>query len=214
MIRVGQRLREARVQKGFTIEQVAKATKIRSEFISALERGNYTSMPSSAYVYGFVKNYVAFLELPQRELMALFKREFDEREYLGVLPDSFTSLSPVIIFLHKIRRIGLIACLVLMPLLLYFLFQYRTAFFNPKLIITAPKEDMVVTGLTTQVVGRTDSNNVTVTVNDIPVFVDSDGNFRKVITVFTGDATITIKAENRSGRISTMEKHIVVKPAS
>jgi len=214
MIHIGQRLREARVQKGYTIEEVAKATKIRSQFISSLERGNYVAMPSSAYVYGFVKNYVDFLGLPQREFMALFRREFDEREYIGVLPESFTSDSLLLTKLRKSWRLVFMASLVLLPLFAYLLFQYRTAFFNPKLIITVPNENAMVNGLTTQVLGKTDSDSVTVTVNDIPVVVDSDGNFKKSVIVFVGESTITIKAQNKAGRISTVDRHIQVKPAS
>src|SRR5258707_6377504 len=90
MVRLGQRLKEERLSKGFTIEEVAKATKIRPQFITAIEQSNYKQLPSKAYAHGFVKNYISFLELPLRESLAMFRRELDEKEYLDVLPDSFT----------------------------------------------------------------------------------------------------------------------------
>ena len=52
MIRVGQLLRDERVRKRLTIEEVAKATKIRTNFLSAIEKGEYKKLPSSAYAQG------------------------------------------------------------------------------------------------------------------------------------------------------------------
>src|ERR1051326_7290810 len=89
MVPVGQRLQQERIKKGLSIDEIARATKIRPNFISALEKGNYKKLPSSAYVQGFIKNYAEYLGLPKKEILALFRREFDEREFIGVLPESF-----------------------------------------------------------------------------------------------------------------------------
>src|SRR5579872_1705923 len=89
MVKLGERLLEERKAQGFSTEEVAKATKIRHEFIEAIEKGDYKKLPSTAYAQGFVKNYVEFLGLPEKELLALFRREFKEEEFLGVLPQSF-----------------------------------------------------------------------------------------------------------------------------
>lgn len=210
MIRVGQRLREERLRQGLTIEEVARNTKIRSQFISAIERGNYKTLPSSAYVYGFVKNYISFLGLPSRELLAMFRREFDEREYIGVLPESFSGKAVSIRKIH-IRRIVGIATLILAPLLIYTFFQYRAAFLNPTLIISSPREGVSIAALAVTVVGKTDPD-VNISVNDIPVIVDTNGNFKKLITVFPGNASITIKAVNSFGKISTIERHVKINP--
>src|SRR5258708_508503 len=90
MVRLGQRLKEERTLKNLTIDEVAKATKIRPQFISAMEQGNYKNLPSKAYAHGFVKNYISFLGLSMRDSLAMFRREFDEKEYVDVLPESFT----------------------------------------------------------------------------------------------------------------------------
>ena len=209
MIRVGQRLRDERLRKGMTIEEVARSTRIRAEFISAIERGNYKNLPSGAYVQGFVKNYISFLGLPSRELLAMFRREFDEREYIGVLPESFTNAENIPIRRFHIRRVVSIIALVLVPLLIYTFFQYRSAFLNPALTITSPKENAQVSGLTIPVSGKTEPN-VTVTINDIPVLIDSEGSFKKLVTVFAGKSTITVKAANSFGRITIIERQVKV----
>ncbi len=43
---IGQRLREKRLKKGLTIEDIAKATKIRIGFLQAIENSDYKKLPS------------------------------------------------------------------------------------------------------------------------------------------------------------------------
>ena len=68
------------------MEDVAKATKIKSQFLSYIEKGNYQKLPSASYAHGFVSNYARFLGLPDEEILALFRREFDEDKAYRVLP--------------------------------------------------------------------------------------------------------------------------------
>ncbi len=209
MIRLGDRLREERKRKGYTVEEVAKATKIRIGFLDSIEKGDYKSLPSAAYVQGFVKNYVEFLGLPSKELMALFRREFDEKEHLGVLPTSFTSPKDIAVNQVRIRQTIVLVGVGLLALVIYIFFQYRAAIFSPSLNIDSPKENMVVNSQTITVSGKTEPN-VTVTVNGFPALVDDSGNFKKDITVFAGSTTIAVKAVNNFGKISSLERHITV----
>jgi cytoskeletal protein RodZ len=208
MIRVGDRLKKERVAQGLTIEQVAKGTKIRPSFLAAIERGDYTKLPSSAYIQGFVKNYAEFLGLPKREYAALFRREFDEKEHVRVLPEGFGTtdmpmrrftLSPTVIFI----------VFIFLVLLGYAGFQYRYAIINPPLTIETPKENATVQQSVT-VTGKTDHNAV-VTVNDSPTIVDNGGNFSKKVSLFTGKTVITVKAQNRFGNQTQVERHVTVK---
>ena len=80
MTRVGEKLYEERIKKGYTLEEVSKATKIKVHFLQAIEKGDYKKLPSGTYAQGFVKNYAGFLKLPEHEMLALFKREYDEEK--------------------------------------------------------------------------------------------------------------------------------------
>src|SRR5664279_124356 len=88
MVRVGQRLYKERIQKKLTIDEIAKATRIKPIFLQAIEQGEYNKLPSPAYAIGFVRNYADYLGLPKAEITALFRREFDEKKAFKVLPDS------------------------------------------------------------------------------------------------------------------------------
>lgn len=210
MIRIGQRLREERLQRGLSLEQVSEATKIKSSFLSAIEKGDYQKLPSSAYAQGFVQNYAQFLGLSKCETLALFRREFDQEKELQVLPEGMAGKSDFPLQRNKVHGTLLIAIGVFFFLLLYLLFQYRYFFLSPPLTVSAPKENAVISTPQVTVSGKTDPN-ATVTVNNEAVVVDGDGNFTKDVTVFIGKSVIMIKAKNRTNKETTVERSITVR---
>lgn len=210
MIRIGERLKEEREKQGYSLEDVAKATKIRLQFLQGIETGNYQGLPSSAYIQGFVKNYIDFLGLPQKQLLALFRREFDEQQYIGVLPENITAKKEISLNRIRIRQAIVLGGVILFGLLLYIFLQYRQAFFSPRLTISSPQEHAVITTQTITVAGSTESNS-SVTVNSTPVVVDASGNFQKEITVFSGPTTIEVRSTNTFGKTSIIDRHIMVK---
>src|SRR5690348_16578344 len=116
MVKLGEKLIEERKKQGLSLDEIAKATKIRRSFLEAIEKGEYKKLPSSAYAQGFVKNYVAYLGLPEKELLALFRREFNEDELLGVLPQSFTRPKEISLEGVKIKRAAVIGGGILLAL--------------------------------------------------------------------------------------------------
>ncbi len=205
MVRAGQKLHDERVSRGLTIEEVAKATKIRSSYLLAIEKGMYKELPSSAYVLGFVKNYASFLGLPQKETVAIFRREFNEQEFLGVLPKEFSekTKSP------KVSQRAIFIFFAILCLIGYLFLQYRIATANPPLSVSSPKEGQKITGSAVTVSGTSDPN-ATILINDNPVAMDGNGSFTKKIPVFSGSFIIKIKAQSRFGKETEIDRHIEV----
>lgn len=210
MIRVGEELRKKRESRHLTLEQVAKATKIRESFLEAIEEGNYQKLPGSSYAHGFVKNYLEFVELPIREYMALFRREYDEKENRKLMPEGLVGAEGIPLKRFSIRQAFWVGGVIILALFLYLLFQYRAAFWPPRLSITSPMDHSTISAQTILIAGTTDPNT-TVTVNTLPAYVDSSGKFTKEIPVFPGDIVISIKAVNSFGKITSLERHVRVK---
>ncbi|MEK7571076.1 MAG: helix-turn-helix domain-containing protein [Patescibacteria group bacterium] len=208
MVRLGQRLHEARLQKELTLEEVARATKIKSQFLSAIEKGEYAKLPSPAYAQGFVKNYAAYLGLPTTESLALFRREYDGRKAYRVLPDSLakpkTFSSPKI----RMQQSLMVVILILVAIAAYLAFQYRYLVLPPSLTIDTPKEEQL-DATTITVSGKSDPN-ATVSINNQSVAITSDGTFSKTMIVFPGKSIITIKAKNRMGKETVERREINV----
>lgn len=209
MVRAGERLYEERIKRGLALEEVSKATKIRSSFLTYIEKGEYKKLPSGTYAHGFVRNYAKFLELPEHELLALFKREYDEDKFQKVLPDGFVKQDDFPLSKIKFAQTFKILILVFTVLLAYIIFQYRSAIFNPPLSVSNPSENSIVFSQTILVIGKTDSNS-TVFINNETASLDKDGNFKKTINVFPGKAKITIKAVNNFKKTTILERHIEV----
>jgi cytoskeletal protein RodZ len=208
MVRLGPRLHQKRVQRKQTLEEIAQELKIKPTFLAAIERGEYNKLPSPAYAQGFVQNYAAYLGISKAETTMLFKREFDEKRAMKVLPDSMLKTKEFPIKRIHIQR-SVITFIVLIALVLgYLFFQYRTAFFPPYLAVTSPQAGSKITQDVT--VSGTADSNATVTVDGETASVASNGSFQKDITLFPGDSTITVKATNRSGKTSTIQRSVDV----
>lgn len=209
MIRIGQKLYEQRLRKALTLKEVAKATKIREVFLSAIEKGEYHKLPSGAYAQGFVRNYAEFLGLPKKETLALFRREFDEKRAYKVLPEGFSKKKDFSINKFKFQEMSVAIVVVIFLILTYLIFQYRYAIINPPLEVYSPKENSLVSSKEINISGKTDLNAM-VYINNNPVSIDKEGVFKKNIELFPGKKTIIIKSVNRFGKETVIERHIDV----
>lgn len=213
MIKSGEKLQQIRVEKGFSLEDVAKATKIKSQFLSYIEEGNYQKLPSASYAYGFVRNYARFLGLPDEEILALFRREFDEDKAYRVLPKSLEEREEFPIVKFKAKRTIFLGIIIFLFLIGYLIFQYRDAFLNPPLEISSPQNMSTVNSSQVTVSGKTEPN-ATVYVEKNEVSIDENGNFQKVIDVFPGVTTITVKVINKFSRETDKTIQIDVKTST
>src|SRR5665647_2137287 len=54
---IGNTLREARVRRTLTLQQVEEDTKIRVKYVQAMENEDFDLMPGATYVKGFLRTY-------------------------------------------------------------------------------------------------------------------------------------------------------------
>jgi len=69
---LGDLLREARENKGLSLEQAEADTRIRYKFLAALENEEYASLPGAVYVKGFLKTYAIYLGLDPKHVVGLY----------------------------------------------------------------------------------------------------------------------------------------------
>jgi transcriptional regulator with XRE-family HTH domain len=68
-------LREARMARGISLEQVTRDIHISKSFLEALEAGDYTDFPGDAYVTGFIRSYASYLELDPEPLVDRYRMQ-------------------------------------------------------------------------------------------------------------------------------------------
>lgn len=212
MVTLGEKLREKRAKLGLSLEEISKETKIKAEFLSYIENGDYSSLPPASYAQGFVRNYIKYLGLSEKEMMALFRREYDSEKEYKVLPQGFEAKDEFPIRSFKLRQTFFIVFGVFVLLICYILFQYRYAFINPPLNINFPKDKQVISDTQITVTGETEPNS-TVYINKEIVSVDSGGNFSKTISVFPGNLILNVKAINKFGKTTEVNEKLQIKAA-
>lgn len=69
MSELGRQLKEARLQKGMSLDDVQEVTKIRKKYLEAIESGDYKVLPGSFYVRAFIKTYAEAVGMSPDELL-------------------------------------------------------------------------------------------------------------------------------------------------
>ncbi len=91
MAEIGITLRNARIQRGLTVDQVAQETRISPRFLEALEAEAFDELPAPVYVRGFLRSYANFLQLDAQPLLEKLQANSDSPV---VGPDSFVGGAP------------------------------------------------------------------------------------------------------------------------
>ncbi|MFJ7735156.1 RodZ domain-containing protein [Lysinibacillus sp. NPDC097287] len=72
---LGTRLKEARLSKGYSLDDLQEITKIQKRYLMGIEEGNYSMMPGSFYVRAFIKQYAEAVGLNAEELLETYKND-------------------------------------------------------------------------------------------------------------------------------------------
>ncbi len=206
MTTVGELLYNARTAKKLTLEQVEKATKIRSKFVEALEKNEFNKLPPRTFAKGFIKNYASYLGLSIEEVMAFYRRQVSEErprvlssghsdsisKRFALTPQLFTAVSVVIL---------------LVAFFAYLVFSYITYAGSPQLLVSSPGNNIVIHQDQVEVRGKTDPE-ATLAINNQAVPLGEGGSFDVKISLQPGLNTLTFVATNKFQRQSIVTLNI------
>jgi cytoskeleton protein RodZ len=77
---VGQRLREARESKNYSIAEVAAQLRLTKETVTALEQQQWEKLHGRAYARGYFASYVKFLGLDEEAMLVAFNFDYRANE--------------------------------------------------------------------------------------------------------------------------------------
>lgn len=66
---LGQFLKQARVEKNISIEEIQEITKIRKRYLEAIENGEYDVLPGQFYARAFIKSYSEAIGLNAEDVL-------------------------------------------------------------------------------------------------------------------------------------------------
>jgi cytoskeleton protein RodZ len=201
---VGPALRQARIARGVSIEEAARDTRIRPEFLQALEQEEYERLLGDVYVRGCLRSYAAYLGLSPDKTIDLYARDSAEPAPMrGAQPakpsNDLAMGAPRRRDNH--RLIGMIAAVVLVLAAAFGLLSTRNSTPEPAdLPSNAPPEPVLTHGIVVGVLAQQEVD-VTIWADDgAPVvYTLQPGEGRS----FAADMTIRIElSHGASARIS------------
>lgn len=89
MEEIGEILKQARIEKGYTLDDLQQITKIQKKYLEAIENGNTEILPGRFYARAFVKQYADIVELNGEELL----EKYDETSTQEVNEEFAESMS-------------------------------------------------------------------------------------------------------------------------
>jgi hypothetical protein len=73
---IGRALRSARLRQGKSLEEASRDTRVRSDYLEALEREDFGRLQGDVYVRGFMTSYARYLGLSPEKVLAAYERVY------------------------------------------------------------------------------------------------------------------------------------------
>lgn len=203
---VGEILRQKRQEKQLDLVAVAQITRIKLPYLEAIEAGDWAKLPPIPFTKGLIRNYAQCLGLNPSEILAVFRRQYDEQKEITPTKSPFIMQSFIRFTPNTLLRVALVV--IVSIFLLYFLREYRILTGPPTLLLDNPKENVIVTDANVPISGKTSSEAV-VTVNGQTIAINDDGTFQTSLEMLqTGQVNVT--ATSKSGKATTIERTVVI----
>ncbi|MGH2356720.1 MAG: RodZ domain-containing protein [Candidatus Limnocylindria bacterium] len=199
--KLGEVLRAAREAKGIDLTRVERETKIRSRYLSALERGDYRDLPGSVYVRGFLRNYGLYLGQDPEYLIDLYRLETAqpaERPAPAAPPRPIAARRRRALVVTPGAVVASILTILVAALVIYTAYQFNTFARTPELRITDPIGDVPSLARLEYTIRGVTEPNAEIRVDGLrenrDITADADGTFEATIDLVPGSNVITLVA--------------------
>ena len=118
-VALGELLREARLSRAYTLEEVERDTRINSAYLEALEHGRYEVLPAPVYTRGFVRSYARHLGLDEEQALSLLPAELPRPQGLEPMAGLRRTPGPTLPTINRPLAAGLAAGAVVFVLALF-----------------------------------------------------------------------------------------------
>jgi cytoskeleton protein RodZ len=216
--KLGEVLRTAREARFIDLARVERDTKIRTHYLSALERGDYRDLPGGVYAKGFLRNYGLYLGLDPEYLIDLYRLEQGgaaaDRPQAPAPPRPIAGRSRALVITPG--RLAAVTLVVLVAAFgVYLVTEFVTFAGTPDLRITDPAGNLpAYSSLAYLVRGSTEPNS-TVTIDGLQenptVTADAHGDFQVRVLLVPGANVMTLVANDpRTGRNSAPVRRTIM----
>lgn len=207
---VADKLKSARLEKKFSLEEVSKKINVNVRHLDAIEKENYDHLPKGVYQKTFIKKYASFLGLDPEKIEAAYGLEIGVRNNpaQNVFGRKKINKSALLVF-PKIFRSALVVFAIL-AIFLYLGFYLKNSLAKPQIEIFEPADNLITEKNAVYVSGKAEEKTQ-IEINEQPILKDNDGGFRVLVELKKGINEISISAQNKYSQKRIIKKQVLVK---
>jgi cytoskeletal protein RodZ len=207
---VGEILKAERLKQNKTILQINRETKIPEHYLQALEANEFKTLPPDTFVKGFIKIYAQALGLPAPQVLAVFRRDWQDNKKSEIVPQGLSDPVDKPKLSWTPNTTGIFISSTLVAIFLSFLgFQLWRFLAPPNLVIQKPQDNQKTKEETIEIVGKV-NKEASIYVNDQLINLNNKGDFSYKLKLFPGENNIVIVAQDRRGNKSTVTRKVQV----
>lgn len=201
MLSVGTILKNEREKKGLLLIDIEKQIKVREKYLKAIEDENWNFFSSKIYIIGILKNYSRALNLDHKKVLAFFRRDYEKKEEIRFKRK--VSSAYLTSGTKKFLKLGLI--IIILFFVIYFVFQLKTYFSPPSIVILSPTKTNFSVEKNVKIVGKTDKDT-SVTIAGERIYQNKEGVFDYELSLKEGENKVVINLIGANGKKTTFEK--------
>ena len=209
---LGDKLLHLRKEERLSLKELSQIIRVRIDYLSYLESGQYEKLPGEVYVRNFLKLYAKALRIDPGKVLTMYDNE--QRVYREVKPSqvSYTApgevSQPAVFFSPKLIKRGLI-CLGVIILTVYFAQEILGIISPPDLTIETPPDNLVTAERTIIVRGQAEKE-AKIYINSEEILADVEGRFEEKLDLQSGINVIKISAKKKHSKESVVLRKIRV----
>jgi cytoskeletal protein RodZ len=199
MITAGEVLKEKRQRLRKSLSSIAEETKIQKRYLQYIENNDFSKFDSDVFLVGFIKIYAKYLDLDSVKVLALYRRSNPTKRVNTVKPreKNIFKGSKIVITPKLLITISII--LFVLGIFTYIGIQIYKFQSPPRLVITEPLNDTIITQSKTTIKGEV-SQEATVNINGENID-SNNGRFEYTIQLNEGINIITVIAKKNSNNV-------------
>lgn len=202
----GELLKDKRILKELSLEDVAAKTKIKLDYLVAIENSDFSSLPSSTFAKGFLRNYATYLHLNSDTIIAMFRRDFAENNKGEIIPRGlvaplgskprFFTVTLILVSIATVVFLGFLGV------------QLASWWSYPKLKLIQPQNGDTY-GEKVTIKGSSDKD-ATVSINGQKVILDQNGGFTLDLVLSAGTQSVLVESTNRQGKARLLKRTFTI----
>jgi transcriptional regulator with XRE-family HTH domain len=119
---LGDVLKDTRIEKGMTLQDISNITKISVRYLNGIENGDWSMMPGNFYVKGFIRSYAKALKIDINPLLA--ELDIESKEDKTKVPSNIKTTTSNPVRANRFGKLFSLSLVVILILVVFFTIFY------------------------------------------------------------------------------------------